>query len=1144
MFRPLMSACGSTLAVVLVVAGLSAPATPAHAAKPPAAPPPSAATWAPPATADDRAYETQNVPGGPVPEGPTRTFQSDGSQARIAPSGTPVGAPGLGALPYFGFEEYSLSSNMVARVNLANGNLLLTANDGTLSGPGPSLRNDRFYNGLSSNSGAFGGGWSSSLFEQDVRLKISASTITYVGANGFEATFTKNATGWVAPSGFNATLVQHAPTGDPYKEYLAVYSLTFNKTGERTEFSEDGWILGQYNRNSVGSKWNYPEVYDDEQGEVSVTNAAGRGFDLTRERDWITAITDSANRTVYYDRDAEGGPVTKVRGLAGYWEEYTYDAKGRISAIRFSSSTNGVTPRAYFYYDPSNRVSGIGQEQVEASGSSWTYTEFTYASGETQVSDSESDVSTFKIDPQGRVLSSKDPLNRTRSSTWTANSDVRTSTDAFANGSTPGNSTTYAYDELGNQTTVTLPTGAAAAALYATGTNCTGGGGTAYQVKCATSDTGAKTANTYDSAGNLLTQKDTTAGGTGAVSQTNTYQGTNGVTCGGLKGQICSTSDGNNRLTTYTYDTKGNVLKVTPPAPMGVTNYTYDALGRVTAVVDGNQQRTAYAYDERDQLVRTTWSDASTLTTTYSSGLKTKEVDSVSGQRNFRYDYRGLITYEDAPGAGITTYSYDASGNMTTSVTPSGTVNYGYDEANQLILVREPGATAASCAVAVPAAGSGCIKFAYDNNGAETRRVFPGGAAVSTTLDKGGRPTRITGKNASNVAVSDVGYSYSVDGTNSLASDRSAVQRRTSFLEVGVPAAAVTTYKYDSLNRVTSAVEQSGSATTASWLYAYDKAGNRTSQTRAGSTGAVAGTTSYTYNAANQLTTHTGAGATYLYDAVGNQTRNGATGQVTTYNARQAVTKINTSAYQSLGQGNSTTLSRTNPSATFGTTSQGLTTESVSAGTTAFTRTPTGELLSARSPGSSTSYYISDALGSVIGLFDKSGNHKGGYSYSPYGETRSMTDEVSVKSNPMRYISGYFDSSAGLYKLGARYYDAAQGRFTQFDPSGQEANPYAYGNGDPVNNLDPSGLNAYTFFDVVSLLISAFASGAEIGRNPDAQQIATSITSFGVGLVSGAICAGIAAPLAATLVGALGSAALCLVVSEAVSRFTTSGRLW
>ena len=75
------------------------------------------------------------------------------------------------------------------------------------------------------------------------------------------------------------------------------------------------------------------------------------------------------------------------------------------------------------------------------------------------------------------------------------------------------------------------------------------------------------------------------------------------------------------------------------------------------------------------------------------------------------------------------------------------------------------------------------------------------------------------------------------------------------------------------LGRLTSAVEKTAAgATNASWAYAYDKAGNRTSQTRVGNTQAEAGTLTYGYNAAHQLTSINGDASHLGFDADGNET--------------------------------------------------------------------------------------------------------------------------------------------------------------------------------------------------------------------------------------------------------------------------------
>jgi RHS repeat-associated protein len=80
----------------------------------------------------------------------------------------------------------------------------------------------------------------------------------------------------------------------------------------------------------------------------------------------------------------------------------------------------------------------------------------------------------------------------------------------------------------------------------------------------------------------------------------------------------------------------------------------------------------------------------------------------------------------------------------------------------------------------------------------------------------------------------------------------------------------------------------------------------------------------------------------------------------------------------------------------------------------------------------------------------------------PYGEPRTHTGT----QQPYRYTSTYLDPS-GLYKMGARHYDPALGRFTQPDPSGQENNPYLYATGDPVNHSDPTGL--FSFSDALDV---------------------------------------------------------------------------
>jgi RHS repeat-associated protein len=545
----------------------------------------------------------------------------------------------------------------------------------------------------------------------------------------------------------------------------------------------------------------------------------------------------------------------------------------------------------------------------------------------------------------------------------------------------------------------------------------------------------------------------------------------------------------------------------------------------VTKVTDGNGDATSYTYSQRDDVLQTTFAGGATFNAEYyQNGTVHFQRDSTTGTKESFYDGLARLLRVTGPAAGTTqSYTYDKVGNVLSYTDAQGKVSYTYDAANQLTQLTEPGGT---CTTATPAASSGCVKFEYDKNGAETKRTFPGGANVVTTNDISGRATRITAKNAAGTVVSDIGYTYGAGGSTAKTADRLNIQTRISYKEVGITAGAITSYTYDSLKRLTSAVEKAGTTTTASWTYAYDKAGNRTTQTRAGSTGAAAGTTSYTYNTANQLTGSTGATAAYQYDGAGNQKVNGANGQAATYNSRQAAAAIGSSTYSAFGQGNTDTLTRSASTTSYTSASLGLMSENSYAGATAYTRTSDGEIVGSRAPSASNSYFVLDSLGSVVGLFDKIGSFGGGYSYAPYGETRASSNNAATNSNALRYIAGYFDSSVNLYRLGARYYDTDQGRFTQFDPSGQEGNSYAYAASEPVGNLDPTGLSWVKAGRAFGAATGLYGTGKVLNGND-------TLAGFAAGFAIETACVAGAAALGAAT-GGLGFAAAvgCFVVGE------------
>jgi len=94
-------------------------------------------------------------------------------------------------------------------------------------------------------------------------------------------------------------------------------------------------------------------------------------------------------------------------------------------------------------------------------------------------------------------------------------------------------------------------------------------------------------------------------------------------------------------------------------------------------------------------------------------------------------------------------------------------------------------------------------------------------------------------------------------------------------------------------------------------------------------------------------------------------------------------------------------------------------------------------------------------MGSVVGLLNGAGALVNSYTYDPYGNATTQTETV---TNPFRWIGAVWDASTALYKIGARYYAPALGRFTQPDPLSVDSPNYTYAGGDPINASDPSGL--------------------------------------------------------------------------------------
>jgi len=104
-------------------------------------------------------------------------------------------------------------------------------------------------------------------------------------------------------------------------------------------------------------------------------------------------------------------------------------------------------------------------------------------------------------------------------------------------------------------------------------------------------------------------------------------------------------------------------------------------------------------------------------------------------------------------------------------------------------------------------------------------------------------------------------------------------------------------------------------------------------------------------------------------------------------------------------------------------------------------------------------YHVNDGLGSVRQLADPMGQVVQGYSFSPFGVPLGESG-----GEPYGFTGEQWDASTGLVYLRARYYQPATGRFlskdlwTEDQLWPQALNPYVYVVNNPINLIDPSGL--------------------------------------------------------------------------------------
>jgi RHS repeat-associated protein len=821
------------------------------------------------------------------------------------------------------------------------------------------------------------------------------------------------------------------------------------------------------------------------------------------------------------------GQVLTHRMVTGGTETFTYDARGLKQTYRNPSNPSpSPSPTARYQYDPYDRVSDITDVLGSSQGDTNHTTSFTYnLRGQMTVTTSPVfDGSRHSLvvntyNPDGTLASRQDALGHVTSYTYddyrrltsvtTPVRDNNTYTTSFSYyvngmgidyrytdsnvawvhlpsgkwinivyddnrrktsvtvgyGTADAATTSYAYDNVGNLTSVTNPLSHATTTAYDERNRPSSiyvGGhlttieydtrGRKYRITRPNDQT--ITYTSYDAMNRLLTQTSTSAGTT----QYTYYTPADGANA--PVGLLKTFQDPHLYAGTYSYsygyDSMGRKNRATYPPPVSgnPTNeyFTYDVAGRLATFQNRNGKVQTFTYDALNRMTGFTWNDnprTSPVTFAYdaASRLTTINNDNATISRAYFNDNLLLTETETATGPGgvarTVTYTYDADGNRATLQIPGySAFTYDYTGRNQLKDIKSGATTLAT--------------YGYDLDGNLTSRDLNNATNSVYTYDALDRVTWVL--HYLNNTGRTFQYGYETDGNNQLWAKRlitptspegnkgevfdydmndQAIAVKLNVLNPDTTAAGNPTIIYDAngnrlwftpyendqyavannLNQYISRTTPNGTT-----YAAYDTKGNLT-------TGLDL--SSYTYDAQNRLLTATKSGVTetFKYDGLNRQVSR-TVGGITTYSVWDGWDLVQ--EY------------KTGPTVT----------ASYLYGATGLVK----NLLT-------NNYYYQDGSGSTSHLATSGGALLEWYRYDLQGTPffYNASDQVIGGSNAgVRHLftGQQWYSELGLYDLRNRFYSPDIGRFLQPDPigfNGDATNLYRYCGNNPVVRSDANG---------------------------------------------------------------------------------------
>ena len=850
----------------------------------------------------------------------------------------------------------------------------------------------------------------------------------------------------------------HVVNYNAYDGMGRLLSIT-DANGITTEFTyhDRGWLLSSRIKHPSNTSLDSVTTYTYDPVGLMIGMTLPNGYQLSYEY-------DGARR------------LTAIQNAAGERIEYTVDAAGNRTQQNIKNNVGTIVYSVAQAFDELSRVMAITGNNNQNQKHQYDANDNT-----TAVTDGRNNKTQQTYDALNRVAKIIDPNLKETQFTYDAQDRIKTVTDAR------GNITMYNYDGLGNLISQASPDSGITRFSYDAAGNRTS----------AVDARGVVVNYTYDALSRLAlvdypasptenvayTYDGTANGSYGVGKLTSVMNGGASLSYSynhlGLISQKRSVSNNITSVTSYAYDTSGNLTSITYPSGRIVT-YVRDTAGRVQAVkTKANSSAT-----EQDAISSVSYLPFGPAKSyTFGNGL--------SHAVSFDTDYR--ITAINVGGVLTRNYEYDNADNINKiadSLAMSKTQNFTYDPLNRL----------------TSANGSyGYQAFSYDDVGNRTGLLLDNGATIlsdtyhyETNSNRLSSINKTTGGLASGVR----NFVYDEAGNRTQGTGEDGTAQSFSYNNANrlsganVSGNVVGTYSYNALGQRISKTYADNNKE----LFHYDEAGQLIAVTNAA--GVVQ--REYIYNG-NQLVgfvnkpnsmpispvTLTAASASFqgAHVLATNSTGyTGATGFIDYVGEGQANWQLNLSAsanytvavrYSQDGpnrplalliDGVQKAIINFTPTSNWNTWAVATAVINIPAGNHSLSLKTTGasgpnvdkvDISSVeQNTGSEPALYFvhSDHLTTPQVVTNQSQSVVWVADYEPFGKAKlGLLNSINLDS---RFPGQYLDSETGLYYNYFRDYDPSIGRYIESDPIGLNGgiNTYAYVGGNPLSGTDPYGL--------------------------------------------------------------------------------------